>query len=78
MKENSWKSKKSNGKTQEYYLNEQLKAIQKNLERLTQKEKMSQPLIESNINAKMPKLARAKCLSELKTKINDPMSIEQQ
>ena len=65
-------------KTQrEYYLNEQLKAIQKELGEIDEgKDELSS--ISKAINeAKMPKLAKEKCLSELKKlKSMSPMSAE--
>ncbi len=65
-------------KTQrEYYLNEQLKAIQKELGEIDEgKDELT--IISNAINeAKMPKLAKEKCLSELKKlKSMSPMSAE--
>ena len=64
-------------KTQrEYYLNEQLKAIQKELGEIDEgKDELTS--ISKNFNAKMPKLAKEKCLSELKKlKSMSPMSAE--
>ena len=65
-------------KTQrEYYLNEQLKAIQKELGEIDEgKDEMSN-LSKAIAKAKMPKLAKEKCLSELKKlKTMSPMSAE--
>ena len=65
-------------KTQrEYYLNEQLKAIQKELGEIDEGKDELTNLSKSITNAKMPKLAREKCLSELKKlKSMSPMSAE--
>ena len=66
-------------KTQrEYYLNEQLKAIQKELGEID--EGKDELLLSKAIaDAKMPKLAKEKCLSELKKlKSMSPMSPRQQ
>ena len=65
-------------KTQrEYYLNEQLKAIQKELGEIDEGKDELTSLSKSIANAKMPKLAREKCLSELKKlKSMSPMSAE--
>ena len=66
-------------KTQrEYYLNEQLKAIQKELGEIDEgKDELSSSLSKSISDAKMPKLAKEKCLSELKKlKSMSPMSAE--
>ena len=54
-------------KTQrEYYLNEQLKAIQKELGEIDEGKDDLTTISKSISDAKMPKLAREKCLSELK------------
>ena len=54
-------------KTQrEYYLNEQLKAIQKELGEIDEGKDELTFLSKAISDAKMPKLAREKCLSELK------------
>ena len=65
-------------KTQrEYYLNEQLKAIQKELGEIDEGKDELTSLSNSISDAKMPKLAREKCLSELKKlKSMSPMSAE--
>ena len=65
-------------KTQrEYYLNEQLKAIQKELGEIDEGKDELTSLSKAISEAKMPKLARAKCLSELKKlKSMSPMSAE--
>ena len=65
-------------KTQrEYYLNEQLKAIQKELGEIDEGKDDLSSLAKSISDAKMPKLAREKCLSELKKlKTMSPMSAE--
>ena len=65
-------------KTQrEYYLNEQLKAIQKELGEIDEGKDELTSLSKSISEAKMPKLAREKCLSELKKlKSMSPMSAE--
>ena len=65
-------------KTQrEYYLNEQLKAIQKELGEIDEGKDELTSLSRSITEAKMPKLAREKCLSELKKlKSMSPMSAE--
>ena len=65
-------------KTQrEYYLNEQLKAIQKELGEIDEGKDELSSLSKAITNAKMPKLAREKCLSELKKlKSMSPMSAE--
>ena len=58
-------------KTQrEYYLNEQLKAIQKELGEIMGKDELSQ--YQSNCRCEMPKLAKEKCLSELKKLKSEP------
>ena len=65
-------------KTQrEYYLNEQLKAIQKELGEIDEGKDELSSLSNAISEAKMPKLAKEKCLSELK-KLNSmsPMSAE--
>ena len=61
-------------KTQrEYYLNEQLKAIQKELGEIDEGKDELSNLSKAITKAKMPKLAKEKCLSELKKlKINEP------
>jgi ATP-dependent Lon protease len=54
-------------KTQrEYYLNEQLKAIQKELGEIDEGKDELTSLAKAISDAKMPKLAKEKCLSELK------------
>jgi ATP-dependent Lon protease len=65
-------------KTQrEYYLNEQLKAIQKELGEIDEGKDELTSLSKSIADAKMPKLAKDKCLSELKKlKSMSPMSAE--
>ena len=55
-------------KTQrEYYLNEQLKAIQKELGEIDEGKDELTNISKSIANAKMPKLYKEKCLSDLKT-----------
>ena len=65
-------------KTQrEYYLNEQLKAIQKELGEIDEGKDELTSLSKAITEAKMPKLAKEKCLSELKKlKSMSPMSAE--
>tara|TARA_B100001248_G_scaffold96717_1_gene71827 strand:- start:3914 stop:6298 length:2385 start_codon:yes stop_codon:yes gene_type:complete len=65
-------------KTQrEYYLNEQLKAIQKELGEIDEGKDELSSLSKAITDAKMPKFAREKCLSELKKlKSMSPMSAE--
>jgi len=65
-------------KTQrEYYLNEQLKAIQKELGEIDEGKDELTNLSKAIANAKMSKLAKEKCLSELKKlKSMSPMSAE--
>ena len=65
-------------KTQrEYYLNEQLKAIQKELGEIDEGKDELTSLNKAISNAKMPKQAKEKCLSELKKlKSMSPMSAE--
>ena len=65
-------------KTQrEYYLNEQLKAIQKELGEIDEGKDELSSLSKAISDAKMPKLAKEKCLSELKKlKSMSPMSAE--
>ncbi len=65
-------------KTQrEYYLNEQLKAIQKELGEIDEGKDELTSLSKAIYDAKMPKLAKEKCLSELKKlKSMSPMSAE--
>ena len=65
-------------KTQrEYYLNEQLKAIQKELGEIDEGKDELTSLSKSIADANMPKLAKEKCLSELKKlKTMSPMSAE--
>jgi len=65
-------------KTQrEYYLNEQLKAIQKELGEIDEGKDELTTLSNAITDAKMPKLAREKCMSELKKlKSMSPMSAE--
>ena len=65
-------------KTQrEYYLNEQLKAIQKELGEIDDGKDELSSISKSITDAKMPKLVKEKCLSELKKlKSMSPMSAE--
>ena len=65
-------------KTQrEYYLNEQLKAIQKELGEIDEGKDELTSLTKAINDARMPKLAKEKCLSELKKlKSMSPMSAE--
>tara|TARA_B100001057_G_scaffold34440_1_gene31238 strand:+ start:1378 stop:3762 length:2385 start_codon:yes stop_codon:yes gene_type:complete len=65
-------------KTQrEYYLNEQLKAIQKELGEIDEGKDELTSLSRAISDARMPKLAKEKCLSELKKlKSMSPMSAE--
>ena len=65
-------------KTQrEYYLNEQLKAIQKELGEIDEGKDELSSLTKAIASAKMPKLAKEKCLSEIKKlKSMSPMSAE--
>ena len=65
-------------KTQrEYYLNEQLKAIQKELGEIDEGKDELSSISKAITDAKMPKLAKEKCLSELKKlKSMSPMSAE--
>ena len=65
-------------KTQrEYYLNEQLKAIQKELGEIDEGKDELTSISKAIANAKMPKIAKEKCLSELKKlKSMSPMSAE--
>ena len=65
-------------KTQrEYYLNEQLKAIQKELGEIDEGKDELTTLSRAISEAKMPKFAKEKCLSELKKlKSMSPMSAE--
>ncbi len=65
-------------KTQrEYYLNEQLKAIQKELGEIDDGKDETASLSKAILKAKMPKLVQEKCLSELKKlKSMSPMSAE--
>ncbi len=65
-------------KTQrEYYLNEQMKAIQKELGEIDEGKDELTSLSKAINNAKMPKLAKEKCLAELKKlKSMSPMSAE--
>ena len=65
-------------KTQrEYYLNEQLKAIQKELGEIDEGKDELSSLSKAISEAKMPKLAKEKCLAELKKlKSMSPMSAE--
>ena len=65
-------------KTQrEYYLNEQLKAIQKELGEIEDGKDESSNLSKSILKAKMPKEVHKKCMSELKKLTNmSPMSAE--
>ncbi|MAV57080.1 MAG: endopeptidase La [Pelagibacteraceae bacterium TMED247] len=65
-------------KTQrEYYLNEQLKAIQKELGEIEEGKDEISTLSNSILKAKMPKEAQSKCLAELKKlKSMSPMSAE--
>ena len=65
-------------KTQrEYYLNEQLKAIQKELGEIDEGKDEISSLSKAITKAKMPKIAQEKCFSELKKlKSMSPMSAE--
>ena len=65
-------------KTQrEYYLNEQLKAIQKELGEIEEGKDETSSLNKSILKAKMPKEVEKKCMSELKKLKNmSPMSAE--
>ena len=65
-------------KTQrEYYLNEQLKAIQKELGEIDEGKDELSSISKAISDAKMPKLVQEKCLSELKKlKSMSPMSAE--
>ena len=65
-------------KTQrEYYLNEQLKAIQKELGEIEDGKDETSNLSKSILKAKMPKEVQKKCMSELKKLTNmSPMSAE--
>ena len=65
-------------KTQrEYYLNEQLKAIQKELGEIDEGKDELTSINKAISNAKMPKQAKEKCMSELKKlKSMSPMSAE--
>ncbi len=65
-------------KTQrEYYLNEQLKAIQKELGEIDEGKDEIASLTKAITKAKMPKIAMEKCMSELKKlKSMSPMSAE--
>jgi len=65
-------------KTQrEYYLNEQLKAIQKELGEIDEGKDELTSMAKAIADAKMPKFAKEKCLSELKKlKSMSPMSAE--
>ena len=65
-------------KTQrEYYLNEQLKAIQKELGEIDEGKDEAAGINKAILKAKMPKLAQEKCMSELKKlKSMSPMSAE--
>ena len=65
-------------KTQrEYYLNEQLKAIQKELGEIDEGKDEVTNISKAIATAKMPKIAKEKCLSELKKlKSMSPMSAE--
>ena len=65
-------------KTQrEYYLNEQLKAIQKELGEIDEGKDELTSISKAISDAKMPKLAKEKCVSELKKlKSMSPMSAE--
>jgi len=65
-------------KTQrEYYLNEQLKAIQKELGEIDEGKDEITGLNKSILKAKMPKLVQEKCMAELKKlKSMSPMSAE--
>ena len=64
-------------KQREYYLNEQLKAIQKELGEIDERKDELTTLNKAINEAKMPKLAKEKCLSELKKlKTMSPMSAE--
>ena len=61
-------------KTQrEYYLNEQLKAIQKELGEIDEGKDEISNLSKAITKAKMPKVAQEKCMSELKKiKVHEP------
>ena len=64
-------------KTQrEYYLNEQLKAIQKELGEIDEGKDELTTLAKSINDAKMPKLAKEKCYQLKKLKSMSPMSAE--
>ena len=65
-------------KTQrEYYLNEQLKAIQKELGEIDEGKDEVSNLSSAIVKAKMPKEAKDKCMSEIKKLKNmSPMSAE--
>ena len=65
-------------KTQrEYYLNEQLKAIQKELGEIDEGKDEAAGINKAILKAKMPKLVQEKCLAELKKlKSMSPMSAE--
>ena len=65
-------------KTQrEYYLNEQLKAIQKELGEIEEGKDETSSLNKSILKSKMPKDVEKKCLAELKKLKNmSPMSAE--
>ena len=65
-------------KTQrEYYLNEQLKAIQKELGEIDEGKDEIANISKAITKAKMPKIAQDKCFSELKKlKSMSPMSAE--
>ena len=65
-------------KTQrEYYLNEQLKAIQKELGEIDEGKRRNSKYFKAITKAKMPKIAQDKCFSELKKlKSMSPMSAE--
>ena len=79
MRKNTWKSKKSNGKNSKRVLfkNEQLKAIQKELGEIDEGKDELTSISKSISDAKMPKQAKEKCLSELKKlKSMSPMSAE--
>ena len=63
--------------SREYYLNEQLKAIQKELGEIEDGKDETSNLNKAILKAKMPKEVQKKCLSELKKLKNmSPMSAE--
>ena len=67
VEKNGGRVKNQMEKTQrEYYLNEQLKAIQKELGEIDEGKDELTTLSKAISDAKMPKLAKEKCMSELK------------